>query len=135
MIASKCGAHRVINDSTIEHRKSLITPNDSCNLYGDRGSSIKSLDDDSLTVESKITIACKKSLHVLRDHLTLAVNDSRLHYCREKVCSNLSMALPVDFHYILKFQEQSKLVKPCSNLSRPSHDSSEDGNHSLLRSG
>ena len=110
MIASKCGAHRVINDSTIEHRKSLITPNDSCNLYGDRGSSIKSLDDDSLTVESKITIACKKSLHALRDHLTLAVNDSRLHYCREKVCSNLSMALPVDFHYILKFLEQSKLV-------------------------
>ena len=60
MIASKCGVHRVINDSTIEHRKSLITPNDSCNLYGDRGSLIKSLDDDSLTVESKITIACKK---------------------------------------------------------------------------
>ena len=110
MIASKCGAHRVINDSTIEHRKSLITPNDSCNLYGDRGSSIKSLDDDSLTVELKITIACKKSLHVLRDHLTLAVNDSRLHYCREKVCSYHEHEFTCDFRYILKFLEQSKLV-------------------------
>ena len=30
---------------------------------------------------------------------------------------------------------ESQRVKPCSNLSRPFHDSSEDGNHSLLRSG
>src|SRR3954470_20993503 len=30
---------------------------------------------------------------------------------------------------------ESQRVKPCSNLSRPSHGSSEDGNHSLLRSG
>ena len=41
---------------------------------------------------------------------TLAVNDSRLHYCREKVCSYYEHEFTRDFHYILKFLEQSKLV-------------------------
>ena len=42
--------------------------------------------------------------------LTLAVNDSRLHYCREKVCSYHEHEFTHDFRYILKFLEQSKLV-------------------------
>jgi len=42
--------------------------------------------------------------------MTLAVNDSHLHYFREKVCSYYEHEFTRDFRYILKFLEQSKLV-------------------------
>ena len=42
--------------------------------------------------------------------LTLAMNDSHLHYSREKVCSYHEHEFTRDFRYILKFLEQSKLV-------------------------
>ena len=42
--------------------------------------------------------------------LTLAVNDSRLHYYNENVCSYHEYEFTRDFRYILKFLKQSKLV-------------------------
>src|SRR3954468_1156074 len=46
---------------------------------------------------------------------------------RERV--KLAYFVPKTLRY-----SESQRVKPCSSLSRPSNDSSEDGNNSLLRS-